>query len=88
MGGFEGIAELGFAGLAAVLLFGLFKWLTGELTKKIDGLEAIIIKLIDAKNSNNEKFQELNDKITDHLNYIEAKLGNGRGSKQRRKAGK
>tara|TARA_R100001129_G_scaffold55861_1_gene38435 strand:+ start:39 stop:305 length:267 start_codon:yes stop_codon:yes gene_type:complete len=88
MGGFEGIAELGFAGLAAVLLFGLFKWLTGELTKKIDGLEAIIIKLIDAKNSNNEKFQELNDEITDHLNYIEAKLGNGRGSKQRRKAGK
>ena len=88
MGGFEGIAELGFAGLAAVLLFGLFKWLTGELTKKIDGLEAIIIKLIDAKNSNNEKFQELNDEITDHLNYIEAKLGNGRGSKQRRKARK
>ena len=88
MGGFEGIAELGFAGLAAVLLFGLFKWLTGELTKKIDGLEAIIIKLIDAKNSNNEKFQELNDEITEHLNYIEAKLGNGRGSKQRRKAGK
>ena len=88
MGGFEGIAELGFAGLAAVLLFGLFKWLTGELTKKIDGLEAIIIKLIDAKNINNEKFQELNDEITDHLNYIEAKLGNGRGSKQRRKAGK
>tara|TARA_R100000700_G_C3174757_1_gene149457 strand:- start:1977 stop:2243 length:267 start_codon:yes stop_codon:yes gene_type:complete len=88
MGGFEGIAELGFAGLAAVLLFGLFKWLTGELTKKIDNLEAIIIKLIDAKNSNNEKFQELNDEITDHLNYIEAKLGNGRGSKQRRKAGK
>ena len=88
MGGFEGIAELGFAGLAAVLLFGLFKWLTGELTKKMDGLEAIIIKLIDAKNSNNEKFQELNDEITDHLNYIEAKLGNGRGSKQRRKAGK
>ena len=88
MGGFEGIAELGFAGLAAVLLFGLFKWLTGELTKKIDGLEAIIIKLIDAKNSNNEKFQELNDEITDHLNYIEEKLGNGRGSKQRRKAGK
>ena len=86
MGGFEGIAELGFAGLAAVLLFGLFKWLTGELTKKIDGLEAIIIKLIDAKNSNNEKFQELNDEITDHLNYIEEKLVNGRGSKQRRKA--
>ena len=61
MGGFEGIAELGFAGLAAVLLFGLFKWLTGELTKKIDGLEAIIIKLIDAKNSNNEKFKVLYD---------------------------
>ena len=88
MGGFENFAEIGFAGLSAVLLFGLFKWLTGELSRKIDGLEAIIIKLIDAKNSNNEKFQELNDEITDHLNYIEAKLGNGRGSKQRRKAGK
>tara|TARA_Y100000592_G_C5285828_1_gene228457 strand:- start:345 stop:611 length:267 start_codon:yes stop_codon:yes gene_type:complete len=88
MNGFEGIAELGFAGLAAVLLFGLFKWLTGELTRKIERLEAIIIKLIDAKNSNNEKFQELNDEVTDHLNYIEAKLGNGRGSKQKRKAGK
>ena len=35
-----------------------------------------------------DKFQELNDEITDQLNYIEAKLGNGRGSKQKRKARK
>ena len=33
-----------------------------------------------------EKFQELNDEVTDQLNYIEAKLGNGRGSKQKRRA--
>ena len=34
------------------------------------------------------KFAELNDELTDQLNYIEAKLGNGRGSKQRRKSTK
>ncbi len=83
----EGIAELGFAGLAAVLLFTVFKWMTGELTKKIDRLEGIIIKLIDSKNEMKDEFKELNDEVTDQLNYIEAKLGNGRGSKQKRKAG-
>ena len=62
--------------------------MTGELNKKIDDLHEIIVKLIDAKNAMVDKFQELNDEITDQLNYIEAKLGNGRGSKQRRKAGK
>ena len=49
MQGFEGIAELGFAGLAAILLFGVFKWMTGELTKKIDNLLDIIIKIIFAR---------------------------------------
>ncbi len=83
----EGIAELGFAGLAAVLLFTVFKWMTGELTKKLDRLESIIIKLIDSKNSMKDEFKELNDEVTDQLNYIEAKIGNGRGSKQKRKAG-
>ena len=81
-------AELGFAGLCAVLLFGVFKWMTGELNKKIDDLQEIIIKLIDAKNVMVDKFQELNDEVTDQLNYIEAKIGNGRGSKQKRKANK
>lgn len=83
----EGLAELGFAGLAAVLLFTVFKWMTGELTKKLDRLESIIIKLIDSKNSMKDEFKELNDEVTDQLNYIEAKIGNGRGSKQKRKAG-
>ena len=73
----EGIAELGFAGLAAVLLFTVFKWMTGELTKKLDRLESIIIKLIDSKNSMKDEFKELNDEVTDQLNYIEAKIGNG-----------
>lgn len=83
----DNIAELGFAGLSAVLLFGLFKFITSELTKKLDRLEAIIIKLIDSKNEMKNEFKELNDEVTDQLNYIEAKLGNGRGSKQKRKAG-
>jgi hypothetical protein len=65
-----------------------FKWMTNELNKKIDDLHDIIIKLIDAKNVMVDKFQELNDEVTDQLNYIEAKLGNGRGSKQRRRSGK
>lgn len=85
---FESFETIGFAGLSALLLWSVFKWMTGELSKKIDGLHDIIIKLIDAKNGMVDKFQELNDEITDQLNYIEAKLGNGRGSKQRRKAGK
>ena len=80
--------ELGFAGLSATILFMTFKWMTNELNKKIDDLHDIIIKLIDAKNVMVDKFQELNDEVTDQLNYIEAKLGNGRGSKQRRKSGK
>jgi len=62
--------------------------MTNELNKKIDDLHDIIIKLIDAKNVMVDKFQELNDEVTDQLNYIEAKLGNGRGSKQKRKANK
>jgi uncharacterized coiled-coil DUF342 family protein len=79
--------EIGFAGLSATILFMTFKWMTSELNKKIDDLHAIIIKLIDAKNAMMDKFQELNDEVTDQLNYIEAKIGNGRGSKQRRKSG-
>ena len=84
----ENWTEVGFAGLAAGILWMTFKWMTSELNKKIDDLHSIIIKLIDAKNGMVDKFQELNDEITDQLNYIEAKLGNGRGSKQRRKAKK
>tara|TARA_Y100001973_G_scaffold20222_1_gene29823 strand:- start:1330 stop:1590 length:261 start_codon:yes stop_codon:yes gene_type:complete len=80
--------EIGFAGLSATILFMTFKWMTSELNKKIDDLHAIVIKLIDAKNLMMDKFQDLNDEVTDQLNYIEAKLGNGRGSKQRRKSGK
>jgi hypothetical protein len=82
----ENWTEIGFAGLAAGILWVTFRWMTGELNKKIDDLHEIIIKLIDAKNLMVGKFQELNDEITDQLNYIEAKIGNGRGSKQRRKA--
>jgi|TARA_R110002020_G_scaffold269907_1_gene485225 hypothetical protein len=84
----ENWTEIGFAGLAAGILWMTFKWMTNELNKKIDDLHDIIIKLIDAKNVMVDKFQELNDEVTDQLNYIEAKLGNGRGSKQKRKANK
>jgi|TARA_A100001201_G_scaffold36798_1_gene38652 uncharacterized coiled-coil DUF342 family protein len=86
--GIENWTEIGFAGLAAGILWMTFKWMTNELNKKIDDLHQIIIKLIDSKNSMVDKFQELNDEVTDQLNYIEAKLGNGRGSKQRRRAQK
>ena len=82
----ENWTEIGFAGLAAGILWMTFKWMTSELNKKIDDLHDIIIKLIDAKNVMVDKFQDLNDEVTDQLNYIEAKLGNGRGSKQARKA--
>ena len=86
--GIDNFTEIGFAGLAAGILWMTFRWMTMELNKKIDDLQNIIIKLIDAKNVMAEKFQELNDEVTDQLNYIEAKLGNGRGSKQRRRSGK
>ena len=82
----ENWTEVGFAGLAAGILWMTFKWMTNELNKKIDDLHDIIIKLIDAKNVMVDKYQELNDEVTDQLNYIEAMLGNGRGSKQKRKA--
>ena len=91
--------ELGFAGLSATILFMTFKWMTNELNKKIDDLQDIIIKLIDAKNVLKEsiadhelkmldEFKTLADTATDQLNYIESKIGNGRGARQRRKAGK
>ena len=91
-------AEIGFAGLSAVLLFGVFRWMTGELNKKIDDLHQIIIKLIDSKNALKDSINEditelmksishLDDETTNHLNYIESKLGKGKGSKQRRKSG-
>tara|TARA_B100001939_G_scaffold185107_1_gene159400 strand:+ start:1277 stop:1546 length:270 start_codon:yes stop_codon:yes gene_type:complete len=86
--GIENWTEIGFAGLAAGILWMTFKWMTSELNKKIDDLHHIIIKLIDSKNAMVDKFQELNDEVTDQLNYIEAKIGNGRGSKQRRRAQK
>ena len=86
--GIDNFTEIGFAGLAAGILWMTFRWMTMELNTKIDDLQNIIIKLIDAKNIMVEKFQELNDEVTDQLNYIEAKLGNGRGSKQRRRSGK
>ena len=86
--GIENWTEIGFAGLAAGILWMTFKWMTNELNKKIDDLHDIIVKLIDAKNVMTDKFQELHDEVTDQLNYIEAKIGNGRGSKQSRKAKK
>ncbi len=86
--GIENWTEIGFAGLAAGILWMTFKWMTNELNKKIDDLHSIIVKLIDAKNVMTDKFQELNDEATDQLNYIEAKIGNGRGSKQSRRAKK
>jgi chromosome segregation ATPase len=75
-------AEIGFAGLSAVLLFGVFRWMTGELNKKIDDLHQIIIKLIDSKNALKDSINEditelmksishLDDETTNHLNYIE-----------------
>ena len=77
----ENWTEIGFAGLAAGILWMTFKWMTNELNKKIDDLHDIIIKLIDAKNGMVDKFQELNDEVTDQLNYIEAKIGNGKKKK-------
>ena len=84
----ENWTEVGFAGLAAGILWMTFKWMTSELNKKIDDLHDIIIKLIDAKNVMVEKCQVLIDEVPDQVNYIEAKLGNGRGSKQKRRASK
>ena len=84
----ENWTEVGCAGLAAGILWMTFKWMTSELNKKIDDLHQIIIKLIDSKNVMIEKFAELNDELTDQLNYIEAKIGNGRGSKQSRRSSK
>ena len=41
----ENWTEIGFAGLAAGILWMTFKWMTNELNKKIDDLQDIIIKL-------------------------------------------
>ena len=43
--GIENFTEIGFAGLAAGILWMTFRWMTMELNKKIDDLQNIIIKL-------------------------------------------
>ena len=55
--GVENWTEIGFAGLAAGILWMTFKWMTSELNKKIDDLHQIIIKLIYSKNVIDDKFQ-------------------------------
>ena len=54
----ENWTEIGFAGLAAGILWMTFKWMTNELNKKIDDLQDIIIKLIDAKNKEAEIIED------------------------------
>ena len=64
--GIDNFTEIGFAGLAAGILWMTFRWMTMELNKKIDDLQNIIIKLIDAKNVMVEKFQELKEAVANY----------------------
>lgn len=70
----NGYVEYGFAGLAAFLLFMVFKFMTKELNNKMDNQYGIIVKLIDAKNLLIKEIQENNTLLASELNYIKGKL--------------
>ena len=66
----ENWTEIGFAGLSATILFMTFKWMTSELNKKIDDLQDIVIKLIDAKNTLKEAISDHELKMLDEWVFL------------------
>ena len=78
-------AEYGAIGVIILLFAGQLVWMQRMLTKKLDDIQGICIKLIDRWNRSDETrdrrheqiIQEMND-VTDEINFIKGRI-NGRG---------
>ena len=73
-------AEYGAIGVIILLFAGQLVWMQKMLTKKLDDIQGICVKLIDRWNRSDEArdrrheqvLQELND-VTDDLNFLKGK---------------
>jgi hypothetical protein len=78
-------AEWGAIGVIILLFAGQLVWMQKMLTKKLDDIQGICVKLIDRWNRSDETrdrrheqiIQEMND-VTDEINFIKGRI-NGRG---------
>ncbi len=78
-------AEYGAIGVIILLFAAQLVWMQRMLTKKLDDIQGICIKLIDRWNRSDETrdrrheqiIQEMND-VTDEINFIKGRI-NGRG---------
>ena len=77
-------AEYGAIGVIILLFAGQLVWMQKMLTKKLDDIQGICIKLIDRWNRSDETrdrrheqiIQEMND-VTDEINFIKGRINGG-----------
>ena len=77
-------AEYGSIGVIILLFAGQLVWMQRMLTKKLDDIQGICIKLIDRWNRSDETrdrrheqiIQEMND-VTDEINFIKGRINGG-----------
>ena len=77
-------AEYGAIGVIILLFAAQLVWMQKMLTKKLDDIQGICIKLIDRWNRSDETrdrrheqiIQEMND-VTDEINFIKGRLNGG-----------
>ena len=77
-------AEYGAIGVIIFLFAGQLVWMQRMLTKKLDDIQGICIKLIDRWNRSDETrdrrheqiIQEMND-VTDEINFIKGRINGG-----------
>lgn len=66
--------EMGFAGLAAVLLFMVFKFITKEISGKLDNQYNIIVKLIESRDKQNDKMTETKEAVVAKIHEMELSI--------------
>ena len=77
-------AEYGAIGVIILLFAAQLVWMQRMLTKKLDDIQGICIKLIDRWNRSDETrdrrheqiIQEMND-VTDEINFIKGRINGG-----------
>ena len=79
-------AEYGAIGVIVILFIGMIKFLQTSLIAKLTSVEVICVKLIDRWNSVEEKQErryeksvEIQNNVTDTLNFIKGRLNNKGG---------
>jgi hypothetical protein len=77
-------AEYGAVGIIILLFAAQLVWMQKMLTKKLDDIQGICVKLIDRWNRSDETrdrrheqiIQEMND-VTDEINFIKGRINGG-----------